>query len=196
MCPKRSLAAHGYCSLPDALTADRIGAVLAEATELAPSARRATGKYYCVNGDRSISSPRRLSTVGAGPVLQAIHRDARRLELLERIAGRRLRPTRGSYIYYEPGDYVGLHNDASVCEVTLITRVAGALQPLVVHRALVGVPPEELLAISRVHSAMPPGGTCIAVPHGGSFLILLGSTIPHHRPAALDSGTIATLCYG
>jgi hypothetical protein len=190
-----SLFAHGYCPLAGALAAEDAAAVMSEAAALAGGARHANGAYYRVNGDGSISSPRSLSTVAAGPVLQAIHRSEVRLALLERVAGRPLMPTRGSYIYYEPGDYIGLHRDASACAVTLITSVAGVLDPLVVHPSLVGVPPEELVAISRAHSAMPPGGIRVAVPGGGRFLMLLGSTVPHHRPAALDFCTIATLCY-
>jgi hypothetical protein len=162
---------------------------------LAPRARRARGDDYGVHRDGSVSSPRGLSTASAGPVLEAIQRDERRLDRLERIAGRRLCPTRASYIYYRPGDYIGLHKDAAVCAVTLITSIAGTLGPLVVHPSLVGAAPEELLAISRAYSGMPPGGTRVVVPDGGRFLMLLGSKIPHHRPAALDFCTIATLCY-
>jgi hypothetical protein len=191
-----SLARDGYCLLPDAVAPGDAAAVAVEACALAMSARRVVGDYYCVNDDRSISSPRRLSTVAAGPLLQRIHSDARLLELLEHVAARRLSPSRSSYIYYAPGDYIGLHKDASVCQVTLITSITGALDPLVVHPSLIDMPPEQLLKISRTHSAMPPGGTRVAVPKAGIFLVLRGSTIPHHRPAALDSCTIATLCYG
>jgi hypothetical protein len=166
-----------------------------EAMALAPRARRASGDYYRAHGDGSVSSPRGLSTTSAGPVLEAIQRDEKRLDRLERIAGRRLCPTRASYIYYRPGDYIGLHKDAAVCAVTLITSIAGALGPLVVHPSLVGAPTEELLAISRAYSGMPSGGTRVVVPHGGMFLMLLGSIVPHHRPAALDFCVIATLCY-
>jgi hypothetical protein len=190
-----SLARNGYCLLPDIVAPGDAGAVAVEARALAMSARRVVGDYYCVNDDRSISSPRRLSTVAAGPLLLAIHRDARLLELLEHIAARRLCPSRSSYIYYTPGDYIGLHKDAAACQVTLITSITGALDPLVVHPSLIDVPPEELVEISRTHSAMPPGGTRVAVPKAGIFLMLRGSTIPHHRPAALDPRTIAALCY-
>lgn len=195
MSATHSLAARGYCVVPVAPAADHAAAMLAEATSLAPSTRRVSGDYYRVNGDRSVSSPRCLGTVAAGAVLDAVHRDNARLELLERIAGRPLTPTRGCYIYYEPGDFIGLHKDAAVCEVTLITSISGALDPLVIHPSLIGVPPEELVAISRAYSSMPPGGTGVTVPSGGSFLMLMGSTVPHHRPAALHPCTIATLCY-
>jgi hypothetical protein len=181
--------------LPDGISGGHRVALLTEAKALAPTARAASGHYYRVNGDGSLSSPRRLSTIAAGPLLETIHHDKQRLEQLERIAGRRLSPTRASYIYYEPGDYIGLHKDAAVCQITLITSVSGALEPLMVHPSLVGVPVEELLAISREYSGMPPGATRVAIPRGGLFLMLLGSRIPHHRPAALDSCTIATLCY-
>lgn len=190
-----SVTASGYCTLPDALTAGRADAIRAEATSLASHARRADGNYYCVNADGSISSPRRLSTAAAGSALQAIHHDESLLDRLADILGRRIAPTRGSYIYYEPGDYIGLHKDAAVCTVTLIGSIAGALASLVIHPALVDVPAEQLVATSRAHSAMPPGGVRVAIPDRGSFLLLLGSKIPHHRPATLDRCMIATLCY-
>jgi hypothetical protein len=190
-----SLARNEYCLLQDAIAPGDAAAVVAEARALSMSARRVVGDYYCVNDDRSISSPRRLRTVSAGPFLRTIHRDARLLDVLEHIAARRLSPTRSSYIYYAPGDYIGLHIDASVCRVTLITSLAGALSPLVVHPSLIDMSPEQLVEISRAHSAMPPGGTRVFVPKAGTFLMLRGSTIPHHRSAALDSSMIATLCY-
>jgi hypothetical protein len=193
--PTESLAAGGYCFLPDGLTDGQRTALVTEALAHAPSARCASGNYYRVNADGSVCSPRCLSTIAAGPVLRAIHQDKQRLGQLQRIVGRRVSPTRGSYIYYKPGDYIGLHKDASVCQITLITSVAGAPEPLMVHPSLVSMPSEELLAISRAYSGMPPGGTRIAVPRGEMFLMLLGSAIPHHRPATLDCCTIVTLCY-
>ena len=189
-----SLTDRGYCLLPGGITDQDRAALLAESRALGPSARAASGDYYRVNGDGSLSSPRRLSTIAAGPVLEAIHRDEQRLEQLERIAGRRVSPTRGSFIYYEPGDYIGLHKDAAACQITLITSVSGALEPLIVHPSLAAVPLEELLAISRAHSGMPSGGTRVAIPRGGMFLMLLGSRSPspvcrprllHHRDPLL-----------
>ena len=134
-----SLAAYNYCLMPHSLSTGLTATMLAEATALAEQARRVKGNYYCVNRDQSISSPRLLSTAAAGPVLQAIYRDAQRLALLGKIIGRPLSPTRACYIYYRPGDYIGLHKDASVCEVTLITSVAGPLEALVVHPSLIGI---------------------------------------------------------
>jgi hypothetical protein len=190
-----SFAAAGYCLVAGLLSTERTAAMLRESTRLAPHARRACGNYYRVNRDGSVSSPRCMSTIEAGPVLSAIHDDTVHLEIIKSIVGRRLSPTRGSYIYYAPGDYIGLHRDALECEATLITCIAGVLSPLVVHTSLIGVASEDLVGISRAHSAMPPGGTRVSVPNEGRFLLLLGSRIPHHRPAALDSCVIATLCY-
>ena len=159
-------------------------------------ARRVAGDYYQVNADGSISSPRKLTTASAGPVLEAIHRDPERLSLLEQPAGGHLSPTLCAYIYYAPGDYIGLHKDGHRCSLTLITSIDGPLAPLVVHPALAGNEPDELVELSRAHAGMPPGGVRTVVPADGAFLMLRGSAIPHHRPASLDHCTIATLCYG
>ena len=61
-----SLAHNGYCLLPDAVAPGEAAALVVEARALAMSARRVVGDYYCVNDDRSISSPRCLGTVSAG----------------------------------------------------------------------------------------------------------------------------------
>lgn len=191
-----SLAADGYCTLPDVLSAQRASALVAEAAAFAPNARPMPRDEYRVKAAGRIASPRRMSAIAAGPVLRAIQRDEQLLDLLERTAGKRLTPTNGAYIYYEPGDYLGLHKDEAVCEVTLITGVADALGPLVVHPPLVDVPAQELLKISRAHAATPPGGVEVDVPGVGSFLMLLGSKVPHHRPRSRTSCAIATLCFG
>ena len=190
-----SLAADGYCYLSAVLNADRVDAMLAEAAALAANARSMPRDEYRLDEEHRIASPRRMSAVAGGPVLRAIQREESLLELIEDVAGHAVCGTSAAYIYYAPGDYLGLHRDKAACEVTLITGVAGELDPLIVHPDLVGVPPPELLEISRAHSATPPGGTGVMVPHAGSFLVLLGAKVPHHRAPASDRGTIATLCF-
>ena len=191
-----SLRAAGYVLLAGTLDSSLTAAVLDEATTVSTTARRVVGDYYRINGDRSLSSPRRLRAAAAGAVLDSVHRDTRRVAQLSSILGEPAVPTRSSYIYYDPGDYIGLHKDAASCRVTLITSLAGPLGPLVIHPPLTTLPPEELLRVSQAHSGMPPGGVRVIVPAGGRFLMLLGSKIPHHRPATLDACAIATLCYG
>ena len=155
----------------------------------------AEGRHWRVNVDGSMSSPRRSWVSAAGPLLRELHRDPTHLERLALATGRSFEPTRASYIHYRPGDHVGLHIDAADCGLTLVTRLGGSLDPLVVHPQLAGLPPAQLVEISRASRGMPRYGLPVRIPAAGAFLMMWGSTMPHHRPAALDHGVIATLCY-
>ncbi len=190
-----SLTPNGYCLMSDVLAPDRVAALLGEAASMAADAGSMPRDVYRVNDDQSISSPRRMHATAGGPVLRAIQRDEALLDMIEHAAGHRVAPTRAAYIFYEPGDYLGLHRDSTLCEVTLLTGVGGALDPLIVHPELVGLPAEELLYVSRAHDATPPGGVGAEVPAAGSFLMLSGSKVPHHRPPASRHGSVATLCF-
>ena len=102
-----SLERDGYCTLIGALHARQIAALRAEARERSSTARRVAGDYYRVNGDRSVSSPRKLATAEAGPVLEAIHRDSARLGLLRRPAGGDVSPTLCASSTTRPGTTSG-----------------------------------------------------------------------------------------
>jgi hypothetical protein len=82
-----SLAVDGYLLLPYAVDPALSAALVDEAKSSAMTARRVNGDYYRVNDDRSLSSPRRLRTAAAGPVLDAVHCDGERVAELTRIFG-------------------------------------------------------------------------------------------------------------
>jgi hypothetical protein len=97
----------GYLMCTPAFRWDGIDRVQREGAARKANAHRADGNYYRVNADASVSSPRILRTASAGPVLTALHQNDRLIEILSSMMHRELRPTRSSFNFYSPGDYIG-----------------------------------------------------------------------------------------
>jgi hypothetical protein len=191
----RAIERNRYTILDDSLAHSVVTDLRREAMDIEPTARGICGEQYRISRDGRVSSPRHHRTATPGPVLRDTHEDQELIDLVESVVERKLFPTRASYIYYQPGDYIGLHNDTAACHVTLITSIVGNLDPLIVHHELGDLNPEQLLEVSRRHEGRPPGGTPVQVPDSGRLLMLMGSAIPHHRPISLQHCAIATLCY-
>jgi len=64
-----------------------------------------------------LRTARRFRTSTAGDVLNELH-EGPWCDFLAEALARDCLPTRSSYIYYAPGDYVGPHHDVSQCEIT------------------------------------------------------------------------------
>ena len=106
-----------------------------------------------------------------------------------------MRPTRASYLYYEPGDFMGLHTDLPSCALTMLTSLGGDAPPLVVHPELPSLEPSRLEEIAHA-GVLRPGGVPLPVSERGVSM-LLGSETPHHRPVvdAEHDVVVVTLCY-
>jgi hypothetical protein len=127
-----------------------------------------------------------------GPAMERVHNDPRLLAEVEAATGTPVFPTRSSYIYYEPGDFIGLHVDFALCRYTLLARLTARPDPLFVCPSLRGLPVEAIRDVCdtdyREH------GQPVQVPVDG-FLLLRGSATPHFRPPAkLECRTIS-LCF-
>jgi hypothetical protein len=128
----------------------------------------------------------------------------RRSELHEHTLGERLRsvldarlePSVSCYLYYEPGDFLGLHTDQVACPFTVLVLLDGNAGPVFLHPELRAMEPEKLLHHAVSHDGHPPGGIAVRLRDGP--LVLAGSAIPHHRPPHLGSAEVAlaTFCFG
>jgi hypothetical protein len=105
-----------------------------------------------------------------------------------------LRSAQACYLYYDRGDFVGLHHDKARCQYDVLVILDGDAGPLCLHPELVGLAPQRLLADAR--SGMLAAGQPVYLQPGP--LVLAGRTTPHHRPphAAGDPLTIASFCFG
>lgn len=191
---QQSLVDDDFIRLHDLFSAEVTQRLTHEAELQRLSARPWSTDEYILSGGGQLSSPRAHQTAGPGPVLRGLHEGTHVVGLLRQMTGQYFFPTRVSYLFYGPGDFIGLHTDIDPCQVTLLTSVLGSPDPLMVHPDLAGIPRVQLLELSQRTAGRPPGGVAVSVPRGG-LLVLRGSRIPHHRPTVRHSCGTATLCY-
>jgi hypothetical protein len=105
-----------------------------------------------------------------------------------------LHPTLSCYLYYDPGDFVGLHQDQEQCHYDVLVVLDGEAGPLCVHPELADKSPMELWTAATTGIRTP--GT--PVPLGDGPLVLAGRATPHHRPPHSGPGrlTLAAFCFG
>ena len=189
-----ALREERYSSLEALFSDDELIELRREAELRALDARPWSSTGYSVSRKGRLDSPRRHRTGESGPRLRELHEGRPLGDFLSEAVGAAMFPTRAAYLYYRPGDHVGLHTDVDVCELTLVVNVEGDTGPLVLHPDLRGVTGDSLRALSEATNGFPAGGLPQPLPHGGA-LALLGSSVPHHRPPVTTPSTIATLCY-
>jgi hypothetical protein len=190
------LREHGFVVFPEAIDPRLLRDLTREAVERHSLASPWGSEEYVLRPNGQLASPRRHLTARPGPHLRRLEAAADLRDVLGVLVAGKVRPARASYIYYWPGDYVGLHTDiVPDCRLTLLTSVLGHLDPLVVHPNLAGRRPDELLALSRRTGGFPSGGTPVGIPRNG-FLLLAGSALPHHRPVSTGPPCgLAALCF-
>ncbi len=104
-----------------------------------------------------------------------------------------LEPIQSNYLYYDRGDFLGLHHDQGRCEYTLIVWLDGPLDETCLHPELRGVAADKI--IETWSDAPPCGGVSVRLDDGPLFLH--GVSIPHHRrPHRYEAPlTLATFCF-
>jgi len=130
---------------------------------------------YCLTGDRRLAIEPELA--------------GRASELL----GLRLEPVQSNYLYYGPGDFLGLHHDQQCCPYTIVALLEGDAEPLCLHPEQVDTPPAELAPL--LDPAGHHGGLGVSLADGP--LLIAGTLVPHHRDPHLGAGTITigTFCF-
>lgn len=128
--------------------------------------------------------------------LRALHESREFRDFASELAGTSMRPTYSGYLFYEDGDFIGLHKDLPACELTLLVAVRGTCPPLVVHQELRGLSAQELKELAEASGGAPDGGKSFPVLQE-SIVALFGGGLPHQtRPVPAGGASIvATLCY-
>lgn len=165
-----------------------------EAATMEESSEWRSTDRFGIDRDGQVSSPSRSASSPPGTSLHELHERPALVRQLRSMTGWILYPTRSSYLFYRPGDFLGIHTDVAACKLTLITVVVGHAGPLVVYPDLVDASPESLLELARATHGAPPGGQTVEVPTLG-FLAIAGTRVPHRRPTVSAPATVATLCY-
>jgi hypothetical protein len=191
----RRLRDEGLCVL-NGLWSEGLDQALAHEAEAAvATATRNAREGYSLRPDGDLLGPFAFAT-GSGPVLRALHRSPRIVSAVRGLSGRLLVPTSSAYLFYSGADFAGLHADLTKCELVMLATVAGSLRPLVLHPALAGTSPEQLMTLGLESGGAPSGGVPLPPAERG-VTVLRGKRIPHHRPAcrADEVGVVMTLCY-
>jgi hypothetical protein len=167
-------------------------ALRAEARSLYAGAQRRFRSGFRLIDGWQLLGPLSSAYADTGARLDSIHR-----QLAARLAeftGPGTRPAMSSYIYYEPGDGIGLHLDQQRCQYDVLVYLDGTPGPLCIHPDLAQLPPRELHA-HAVAGVSEPG---VQVDLRDGPVVLAGRTTPHHRPAHVGPGTltIAAFCFG
>lgn len=173
------------------------GTWLREAHELHDHAERVVKEKYELRADgQEFRSPVSYGIAFDTDSLRKVHTSGRMVDLACDLAGRVMEPTYSGYLYFEDGDFIGLHTDIPACELTFLSPVAAECPPLVVHPELVGTRPEELKELSEATEGSPPGGMTLAIVTD-SLVALFGGGLPHQtrRVTTGEPSIMATLCY-
>lgn len=132
--------------------------------------------------------------LGAGPTLIAVHEDAQLVALVSEKMGRRMYPTRCTYLRYREGDYLGVHTDQPTCEVSLLFTVDGEPGPLRSYFDHAVDDPTSLHRWVSDHGHFPDGGQDFVYRPREGFA-LTGRAIPHARLPQNDRAIIGALFY-
>jgi hypothetical protein len=148
--------------------------------------------YYCSTRRGTVNSPWRSCSATPGQVLLDVHWSSAIPQLIAAETGVVVVPTAASYLYYRSGDFLGIHTDGYALELTLLTLLSGAVEPLDCHLHLADASLEEIKMLAETAGGLPKGGTPFEI-NTDPFL-LSGQRIPHQRgPRDRDEETIV-LC--
>jgi hypothetical protein len=175
------------------LTDDELTGLVAEATAHAGLARERVVREPRIGPDGRLVSPSAHSVALGGDALSAIHEDAAVLRFLRELTGRRLFPTRATYLYYPRDGFLGIHTDIATCSVSLLVALSTDVDDLVVHPELVGASGTALMKLAGDQTGTAPG---VGVPFPcRGWIVLLGADLPHRRPRTARPSWVASLCY-
>lgn len=132
--------------------------------------------------------------LGAGPTLIQIHEDPALVDEVSARMGRRMHPTRCTYLRYRKGDYLGVHTDQPTCEISLLFTIAGDPGPMRSYVDETGRDPAWLDRWVRDAGNFPDGGVdFVYQPREG--LVLTGRAVPHARLPQAERALIGALFY-
>jgi hypothetical protein len=192
----RELKERGYATVTSPVVAPAQG-LRVEADGLHPAAERVVKDAYELWADgQEFRSPVRYGFAPETSDLRSLHGSRELRDLASHLADAPVEPTYSGYLFYEDGDFIGLHTDLPACELTLLVAIGDGCPPVVVHPELAGMPAEELKALSETSRGAPQGGLALPIVPG-SAVALFGGGLPHQtRPIPQGrASVVATLCY-
>lgn len=183
-----------FTMIPDFVPTDSLSALREEAHRLRASASRRERQGFRLTHEGRLLCALRNWFVGRDSASVLDPPDG----LSSQLGGllhMRLRLTHSSYLYYERGDFLGLHRDHRSCRITLLLWLAGPAGPLHVHPELHELNEEDLLRTALTWDGHPPGGELVDLGQGP--VLVPGHSVPHHRPPHpyAEELVLATFCF-
>lgn len=120
---------------------DLLRTLARESSDLRADAKQVLVDTPYLDGGTRLVSQARYKAGGAGPELRRLHEHSQIAAGLATFFGCEPTPTRASFIYYEPGDHVGLHQDVSSCTVVALLHIDGSPSETLIHPELDGLNP-------------------------------------------------------
>ena len=174
------------------LTAEERSELLAEARkERHTSVQRNERAGWRIVDDVQFLGPARFSYSLGGPARLALQPTL--AARLGEVAGLDVIAVQSNYLFYGPGDFLGLHHDQQRCPYTVVALLDGDAEPLCLHPEAIGTAPADLVPL--LDPATHTGGLGVSLAAGP--LLLAGTRLPHHRNPHESEGevTIVTFCF-
>lgn len=137
-------------------------------------------------------------TSAGGPVQDALYHSPRVIELLSAQVGLPVAPTgaRGSFSYYRPGCFLGLHRDVETCDLAVITCLYHGPGGPSGGGGLAVYPSRTAEPLPVIRGSLDAGMTELRL-EPGQTLLLLGGIVPHQvLPVARGKvRVVSVLCY-
>ena len=169
-----------------------LASLLAEADSYYPRATRTeTEKGNTRDAYGRLRSGRAHWISTGGPVLAEIHEGLMCRTVNETTVAGELFPTRSVYIYYEPGDYIGPHQDVQQCERTALVSLTEE-SSLQIYPA--GYPGDEASALDRFLAGPVTGEQCVEMPKG-SLVVIDGGRLIHAKRPSTKRCITAAFCF-
>lgn len=165
---------------------------------------------FSLDEDGALRGKRHVSASGPGPVLTGLHHGVG-LALARSASSHptALFPTRASYLYYAPGDFVLLHHDVTQCTVTILAALSASADPLVTYPSFGTATASDIPHLNAApfdsHSAFDafmntrlPAERLVSMPiqiNSDSLLLLPGRDLLHARYPQDNEVAMVALCY-
>src|SRR5262249_37815707 len=162
---ERQLEAMGAASAGSLARRELVGELQAEAASLFADAFALAASGYELGAEaQAVRSPWRLAVAAPGGALRSLHESPGAVDLVSRIQGEPMAPSKASYLYFrDNSDFIGFHTDVPSCQVVLLVGVTAESADLVLYPDFEHSDPAELLALSRRAGGAPGGGTALPV---------------------------------
>lgn len=182
----------GWQTLQEAIASSYLGELRRHASEEKVNASRidSDATYYDQTGN--LRTSRHFVTGNPTDTLMQAHDHLQ--GLAEEVTGIHLWPTRCSFIYYEPHDFVGPHQDVYQCQVTLLLPLTPSSDSdLEVYEGITDThSPEEIDASFKAGVLRPTEKFRLQPTEA---LAIFGSKVPHARRANADPHMTLAFCF-